>query len=173
MNDQLPRLAWVFLVLSMISIGGTNTVLPQMHHDAVEYGWVSDRQFADLYAIAQAAPGPSTLVVTLIGFKAAGLPGAVVATLATILPCLTFTYLLTRIWERARTSKWRVAVERGLAPVTVGLIFASGLVLAKAADHRLGAFVVTGLAVVIFLRTKINPLVVIAGCAVLGLLGWI
>lgn len=172
--DSLISLTTVFGALSLMAVGGTNTIIPEMHLQVVdEHHWMSDEQFADVFAIAQAAPGPSTLIVTLIGYKVDGLTGALVATFAmTILP-LMLTWVLTKFWDKARDAKWRHAVEHGLAPITVGLVFASGLIVARAADHSVMAYVVTGVTALIFAYTKFHPLAVIGICGVMGLMGLI
>jgi chromate transporter len=101
------------------------------------------------------------------------LAGAVTATVAMTLLPLLLTYVLTRFWEKASGSKWRSAIEHGLAPITVGLVFASGLIVARAADHGVVAYVVTVVATLVFAFTKIHPLLIIALCGVLGLMGWV
>jgi chromate transporter len=172
-SDRLPHIALVFLGLSLIAFGGTNTILPQMHHEVVvAENWVTNEEFADSFALAQAAPGPGTLIVTLIGYRAAGLAGALVATLAMIVAPLTLTYLLTRVWEKARTSKWRAAVEHGLAPITIGLVFASGVEIMRTTDHGALSYIATAIATLLFVTTRINPIIVIAVCGALGVLGW-
>jgi chromate transporter len=172
--EALLHLVLVFGPLSLMAVGGTNTILPEMHlHVVHDEHWLTDRGFADVFAIAQAAPGPSTLIVTLIGYHVAGLAGAVTATVAMTLLPLLLTYVLTRFWEKASGSKWRSAIEHGLAPITVGLVFASGLIVARAADHGVVAYVVTAVATLIFAFTKIHPLLIIALCGILGLMGWV
>ncbi len=171
-DDALVRLTILFGSLSLVSFGGGNTVLPAMHHEAVEARhWLTDRQFADLFALAQAAPGPSSLIVSLIGFAAAGITGTVVATLAMLLPSGALVYAACRGWERLRESPWRPAIQHGLAPVTVGLVFASALTVTRAADHHAAAYVVTAAATALLAWTEISPLIVMAGAAALGLLG--
>lgn len=172
MNEgALVRLAILFGSLSLVSFGGGNTVLPAMHREAVDaQHWLTDRQFADLFALAQAAPGPSSLIVSLIGFAAAGIIGAVVATLAMLLPSCVLVYAACRGWERLRESRWRPAIQHGLAPVTVGLVFASALTVTRAADHHAAAYALTAMATVVLARTRISPLVVMASAAALGLL---
>jgi chromate transporter len=172
--EALLHLVLVFGPLSLMAVGGTNTILPEMHLRVVhDQHWLTERGFADVFAIAQAAPGPSTLIVTLIGYRVAGLAGAVTATLAMTLLPLLLTYGLTRVWEKASGSKWRSAIEHGLAPITVGLVFASGLIVARAADHSVVAYVVTAMATLVFAFTKIHPLLIIALCGALGLMGWV
>jgi chromate transporter len=167
----------LFSTLSILSIGGGNTVLPDMQLKAVNgYGWLTGRQFADLFAISQAAPGPSILIVTLIGYKAGGegvwgVVGAIVATLAMIIPAGLLVYFTARFWNSAKDAKWRKAVEKGFAPLTVGLVLASGVVVAKSADHGYREWALTAVATVIFTCTKTNPLVVVGIAGVIGWLG--
>jgi len=170
----LTQICILFSSLSILSIGGGNTVLPEMHRKAVDsYHWLSDKQFADVFAISQAAPGPSILIVTIIGYKAAGIPGAILATIAMMLPAGVLVYLVSRVWEKAKDSAFRKAIEKGLAPLTVGLILASGWVMSKAADHDWRAYVLTAVCTAIFTTTKINPLFIVAAAGLVGWLGWI
>ena len=172
----------MFGTLSLLSIGGGNTVLPDMHLQAVSgYHWLTNGQFADIFSISQAAPGPSILIVSLVGYAAGlkvagvlgGVLGGVIATIAMVLPAALLMYLITLQWRRAEKSKWRVAVEKGFAPLTVGLIMASSLVMSKAADHDWRAYLITAVATVIFVKTETNPLIVVAAAAALGYLGFI
>lgn len=168
----LGRLALVFGALSLVSFGGANSVLPAMHHDAVAVQhWLTDREFADVFTIAQMAPGPSSLIVGLIGFRAAGLPGAVVATVAMLAPSCAVVYAATRGWNRFRESKWRVAIEHGLAPITVGLVFASAVTVVRAADHGPAGWALTAAATALFAWTSINPLLIVGAAALLGAAG--
>lgn len=178
----LLSLLGLFGSLSLMSIGGGNTVLPEMHLRAVGgYHWLTDNQFADIFSISQAAPGPSILIVSLVGYAAGlqvsgvlgGIVGGVVATVAMIVPAAVLMYLVTLSWQRAQNSKWRIAVEKGFAPLTVGLILATSLVMSRAADHDWRAYSITAVATVIFVRTETNPLIVVAAAAVLGYLGFI
>ncbi|MDX2080563.1 MAG: chromate transporter [Terrimicrobiaceae bacterium] len=173
----------LFTSLSLLSIGGGNTVIPEMHRQAVRnYDWMTDNQFADIFAISQAAPGPSILIVTLIGYKAglgagwgqvSGILGAILATLAMMIPAGCLVYLVARVWENAKDSALRHAVEKGFAPLTVGLVLASGWVMSEAADHGWQAWILTGICTIIFTTTKVNPLIVVAVAGFIGWLGWI
>ncbi|WP_234834650.1 chromate transporter [Mycolicibacterium stellerae] len=174
------QLAALFASLSLLSIGGGNAVLPEMHMQAVRnHHWLTDSQFADVFSISQAAPGPSILIVALVGYGAGlevgGVPGAiiggVVATVAMIMPAATLVYVLTLVWQKAQKSRLRAAVEKGFAPLTVGLILATSLVMSRAADHDWRAYALTGLCTAIFVFTKINPLIVVVAAGVIGYFG--
>jgi chromate transporter len=165
------HLCLLFGGASLMSIGGGNSVVPDIELQAVDtYHWITRSQFADLFALAQAAPGPSILIVTLVGYAAAGVPGAVLATAAMVLPAAALVLVFARFWGRARTSPWRFAFEHGLAPVAVGLIASSGIIVARGADHSLAQYALTALATVLFCTTKVNPILVVAFA---GLAGWL
>ena len=171
-TDILLELARQFLVLSLLSIGGVNALIPEIHRQIVEVNqWMSDAQFTELFAISQAAPGPNFLVVTILGFSIAGFPGAAVTTLAICGPASLLTYFVAHLWDRFREARWRIVVQRALAPVTVGLMFASGYVLTRAADHSWAAYAVTLASVVLMVRTRVNPLAWLACAAALGAFG--
>ncbi len=174
MSEALAQLAVDFSLLSLITFGGVITVLPEMHRNVVDvHGWMSGAEFAQLFALAQAAPGPNILVVSLIGWKVAGLAGAVVATGAVCAPSSVLTYAVSRIWQRFRGARWRNVVEDGLVPVTVGLMLAGGYLITLAADRSALAFVVTAVTAAVVLATKIHPLWLLAGGGLLGLAGWV
>jgi chromate transporter len=173
-SDTLLALFAQFVVLSLLAFGGANAVAPEMHREAVSvHHWMSDADFTALFAIAQAAPGPNFLISTLVGWKAAGLPGAIVATLAMCAPSCFLTYWVAKVWERYRETHWRRALAGGLAPVTVGMVAATGLLLVRAADLdiRLASITIATVGVVWF--TRLSPLWALAAAAGIGLLGLI
>ena len=171
-SGTLLHLMVMFTSLSLLSFGGTNTVLPEMHRQAVTgYHWLTDQQFASIFAISQASPGPSSLIVSLVGLKAAGWVGALVATVAMFTPSAMVTFAASRAWERFRDAKWRIAAEKGLAPITVGLLLASGLVITRAADHGWSAIMLTAATTILLVTTRMNPLFIMAAAGILGGLG--
>jgi chromate transporter len=175
MSEVLAQLAIDFSLLSLFAFGGVITVLPEMHRTVVEvHGWMSSAEFAQLFALAQASPGPNILVVSLIGWKVAGLSGAVVATAAVCAPSSVLTYAVSRVWQRFRGARWRQVVEDGLVPVTVGLMLAGGYLITLAADRSVLAFVVTAAtAGTVLTTTRIHPLWLLAAGGLLGLAGWV
>src|ERR1700730_13476544 len=173
MNTYL-QLALMFGTLSLLSIGGGNAILPEMHLKAVRgEHWLTDNQFADIFSISQAAPGPSILIVTLIGYKAAGVLGGLLATVAVMLPAAILVYFVTLFWQHAEKSPLRHAIEKGFAPLTVGLVLASAYIMGKSTDHDWRAYLLTGLCTLVFIFTKTNPLIVVSIAGLIGFLGWI
>src|SRR5579875_2240438 len=117
---MIAALIRIFGTLSLLAVGGANAVLPEMQHQVVGVQhWMTAEQFAALYALAQAAPGPNMLVSTLIGWRVAGLPGAMVATLGMCGPSSLLTFFTASLWHRFRNAPWRRIVQAGLTPVTV------------------------------------------------------
>lgn len=172
MNGTLGTLAQHFSLLSLLAFGGANSVVPEMHRLAVDvHGWMSSPEFADLFAIAQAAPGPNMMIVTLVGLRAGGVPGAIVATAAMCLPSCLLTFVVSRTMERFADNPWRAVLQAGLAPVTVGLVLGSGWVLTRAADHSVAAYALTAASAGWMLVSRRSPLWLLAAGAVLGLAG--
>lgn len=161
-----------FSLLSLLAVGGGNSVVPEIHRYVVEVThWMTERQFTDLFTIAQAAPGPNFLVSTLIGYQIAGLPGAVVTTLGMCGPSSVLAYYVSGTWERFRYARWRIATQSGLIPLSVGLIGASGIIVMQAADHSALAYVITAVTAVITYATRLNPVWLFAAAGVLGFAG--
>jgi chromate transporter len=170
--SPLVAIALRFTVLSLIAVGGVTTIIPEVHRIAVEvHHWVTDEEFTQMFVIARAAPGPNMLLVALIGWQVGGLPGALVATAAMCLPSCTLTYLVARAWQRFRGARWRAAVEAGLAPITIGLVLATGWLVARGAQAGWTAYAVTAASAVLALATRINPIWLLGAAGVLGLLG--
>jgi chromate transporter len=159
----LIQIARVFGVLSLVSIGGANAVLPEIRRQVVDVeGWMNDAAFANLFAISHAAPGPNIILVSLIGWQLAGLAGLLVATLAIMIPSCALAFLAGRAVTRWSDKRWIGLLKEGLIPVALGLILASGISMMGTADHdtlTIGISVATA-AFVVFSRR--NPLWAIA-----------
>jgi chromate transporter len=172
MLQRLFELALVFAPLSLVAIGGANTVLSDIHRQVVlNHAWMSDADFNNTFVLAQVVPGPNILIVSLIGWKVAGLPGALVALIAICGPSSVLALVVARAMGSSRLARWRLLLQSGLAPLTIGLMLSTGLVLARSADHTLVAIGLTALTVILLLRTRLHPLLLMAGGAVLGLAG--
>ncbi len=174
MNGIPPigQVALQFLLLSILAVGGVNAVTPEIQRQVVDLRhWMSAREFSEMFAVAQATPGPNLLIATLVGWKVAGIPGAALATLCMCGPSSVIVYTVTRAWDRFKGRPWRQVLQAGMAPVVVGLIASSGYILAKgaAADWRSVALTAGG--AVLVWRTRLNPLWALGAAAGLALLG--
>lgn len=172
-GDILATLAVQFAIMSMLALGGANAVVPEMHRLVVEQrGWLEDRQFAEMFAISQVAPGPNVMIVTLIGFHVAGLLGALVATLAMCGPTAVLALYLGRTWDRFKEAPWRIAIQAGLVPISVGLIAASAIVLTGLATKSWTAAAIAAVTAAFHFWTRWSPLWLIFAAALIGLAGW-
>jgi len=153
----------LFAELSLLAFGGANSVLPEMHHRIVDlHHWMTSETFSALYALAQAAPGPNVMAVTLIGWHLAGPQGALAATFGMIGPPALITGLSLGVLHRFRDAPWQRRVKAGLVPLTVGLIAASALQLSEAADHSWIAVAMTLVAAAVIVSGRLHPLLVLA-----------
>ena len=169
-GDLLWTLAAIFVPLSFATIGGGQGIVAEMHRQAVSVqGWMPEQQFMTDFALSRLAPGPGSLLVTLIGWQVAGWTGALVASLAIFLPSSLLLYGIARIWSRYRGRPWQRAVERGLAPVAAGLILAASFTVLQAAEGGWVAWAVAGAATLLLSLTRVSPFVVLAGGAMVFL----
>ncbi len=170
MNDDHPLALFAhFAVLSLLSFGGIGSLLPEIHRYVVEsHGWLTSRQFADAFAIGQAAPGPNMMYLALVGWLVSGWMGAVAVTVGLVVPPALLTLGIVRLESSHPDSRLARAIRRGIAPLTIGLVLASGLTLAQAVDEDWRSYLVTAIAAVVVLRTRLNPLWLIAAGALLG-----
>jgi chromate transporter len=172
MSGQVAATAVVFGELSLQAVGGINSTLPEMQRQVVAVRhWMSAEQFAALFALAQAAPGPNGIVATLVGWHVAGWAGAAVATAALIGPTALLAYGVAGTWHRFRAARWRKILQAGLTPVTVGLVLAAAAVLSQSTSHGAGTALVTATTAALLLTTRLHPLLLLAGGAALGALG--
>jgi chromate transporter len=170
--SDLVALLLLYGQLSLLSFGGGPTVLPEMQRQIVEvHHWMTAADFAALFALAQAAPGPNMLVSTLVGLHVAGLWGALVATLGMIVPSSLLTMAVVGLWDRFRDAPWRKAVQAGLVPVTVGLFLAAATMIALSADHTIALGMLTLAVAAASLWTRIHPLWLLGAGALLGVIG--
>jgi chromate transporter len=161
-----------FLMLSGLTIGGTQTAMPDMHRYLVEvHHWITSKQFADAYALAQAAPGPNVMYVTLLGWQVAGWLGALATTLGIIIPSTILTLLFARVLAGNPDAPLVRAIRRGLAPVAIGLTLASGWILVQSINHDWRGYLITALTGAIVLRTQVNPLWLVAAGTLAGAAG--
>jgi len=165
-------LFWHFLLLGCLAVGGMSTVLPDMYRYVVdEQGLVTARQFADLYALSQAAPGPGAMWVTLLGMQAAGWTGAIAATAGVLIPATTFSLVASALHAQHPDSPLALAIRRGLAPVALGFMLASGWLLLRSVGHGVPGYGLALLTFIVASATRLNPLWLMAVGALAGIAG--
>jgi len=174
MNSENPIWALIstFGLMSLFAVGGAAAAVPEMHRIAVDvHHWMTEKQFADAYAIAQLSPGPNVLIVTLIGYAVAGIPGALAATLAMCLPTALLAYYVSRLLNRPSQSRWPGLIQAALVPLSIGLMAASALILAESTDRTLAALLLTATVAVVASVSRINPLWILLVGGLLGFAG--
>lgn len=159
--DEDGNLLALFLFsvpLSLLSFGGGQAIVVGLQHQTVDvYQWLSAQAFTELFAISRAAPGPSTLIVALIGWQVAGLWGALVAAAGIFGPSSLLVCFVGKWWEANRQSRLTIAVEEGLRPIAVGLLLASTVSIAKFASLQPIDYVVIATTCLVLFFTKIGP----------------
>jgi len=170
--NPIWSLVWTFGLMSLFAVGGANAAIPEMHRIAVEVNhWMTDRQFADIYAISQLSPGPNVLIVTLIGYAVAGFGGALMATLAMCVPTAALAYYVSRWLRRSTASRWPSIIQTALVPLSIGLMAASALIVAQAADRNWTSVMLTLALAAAAYATRLNPLWLLLAGGVLGFAG--
>ena len=170
--EILRSLLGHFGMLSLLAVGGGGTVIPDMHRYLVEAnGWMTDAQFAALYAISQASPGPNILFVALFGWQVAGAGGTFAAMVGMCGPSSRLALGFEYFAGRSPHARWPGLINRGLSALTIGLLMSTGWVLASSVDHSWTAVAVTLLTIALMLKTRVHPLMLVALGAGAGLLG--
>ena len=169
---NLLELTLYFALLSLISVGGVPAVMPEMQRLVVDVkGWLTPEEFIQAFAVGQAAPGPNVLIASLVGWKVAGIPGAIMALVAICGPAAVIAWWVADLWERFKESPLRRAIQRAIGPVVVGLILSSGVIIVtpgNVPDWRL--WLIAGASAAAMLATRLNPLWMLGGGALLGAL---
>ena len=166
-----------FLLLSLFWVGGAISAAPDMHRTLVlDHHWMDDTTFTTSIALAQAAPGPNVLFVAVLGWNAAGPMGALATMTGILLPSTVLTLYVTRWGSARRETRGVRAFTSGLTPVTIGLLFATGWVLAlpyvREPGHGWGAFGLIVATLLVMLRTRLSPMGLVGLGALIGALGW-
>lgn len=168
---RLWDLFTVFTPLSFLTVGGGQSVVADIHRQAVDvYGWMNDSQFLDVFALSRITPGPGSLLVTLVGWQVGGLAGALVASFAIFVPSSLLVYALAHVWARHKGSRWIQAIEGGLIPVAAGMILAASCTILRAAEGGAWAWAVAAASTLLLIYTQISPFLLLGAGAVIFLL---
>jgi chromate transporter len=155
-DNLLVSLCVAFAPLSLMAIGGGSAILGDMHHSVVDHWhWLSNQAFLDIFAISRVAPGPGTLIVTLIGWNVAGLAGAIVSTIAIFAPSSVLVLGVAHFWHSSPNATWQRALLYGLAPLAAALVLSSVYFLLR--DAR-GGWIAWSVAVMVALAAHRLPL---------------
>lgn len=158
--------------LSFVAVGGANAVLPELHEvTVVQHHWLTSQDFAQLFAISQAAPGPNVLVVAALGWKIGGIGGALASVVAMCGPSSVLAYVVSRVWTRFENARPRIVLAAVLAPIAVGLVLGSGVAVAQTVGPTLAGVAFCISASLVSWRTNLSPLYVLAAGAAIGATG--
>ena len=171
--NQLPVLVRVFAYLSILTVGGGMAAFPEMEYLSVDvHHWLTKEQLIHLYSIGQMAPGPNMMMIVAIGDWAAGILGALAVLVAFFLPTALLAYAAGRGWKKLEHWPWRDSIQRGLAPVSIGLLLAGCYTMAKGAIVGTETAAIAAAVLLILLHYKINPALLVAASAVVGFISF-
>lgn len=170
---QIPALIRVFAYLSLLTVGGGMAAFPEMKTLTVDvHRWLTFHQLVHLYSIGQMAPGPNMMMIVSIGQWAGGILGAILVVIAFFGPTSLLTLIVGRLWNRLTKWPWRVSIQKGLAPVSIGLLLAGCFTLAKDAVSGLETATIAVAVLLLLLQYKINPALLVLGGALIGALSF-
>lgn len=162
----------LFACLSLLAMGGGSAIIPDMFRETVEVRhWLTARQFVDFYALTQMTPGPGMMLVTLIGYQAAAIPGALTAAVAMFGPTSLLALAVRNGWDRLLQSRWRSVLERTTRPLAVGTMLASAALVGGATNHAPADWGITAGAALCIASGRLGILPTMLGAGLLG--GWL
>ncbi|MDQ1921736.1 chromate transporter [Massilia pseudoviolaceinigra] len=169
-----------YLMLSLMSVGGAISTTSEMHRYLVEqHHWLTQAQFNNAIALAQAAPGPNVLFVALMGWQVgmnagstgAAFLGVAVTMLGILIPSTVLTYFAAQWGHRNRDLRAVRAFKQGMAPVVIALLLSTSWILGSASQHLATdwpLWLLTVASGLLIWRTKLHLLWILAGGALLG-----
>jgi chromate transporter len=168
--NQIPSLIRVFAYLSLLTVGGGMAAFPEMKVLTVDvHKWLTFTQLIHLYSVGQLAPGPNMMMIVSIGDWAGGIPGAVVVLIAFFGPTALLAFAVARLWKKLEKWPWRTSIQQGLAPVSIGLLLAGCFTMAKGAIFGAETAAIAVSVLLILLKYRINPALLVLSGAALGL----
>ena len=181
--NQIPSLLQVFAYLSILTVGGGMAAFPEMQKLTVDvHQWLRFDQLIHLYSIGQLAPGPNMMMIVSIGEWAVwktspgnilgGILGGFIVLIAFFGPTAVLAWAVGRGWTKLEKWPWRLSIQQGLAPVSIGLLLAGSLSMAKGA---VTGWTTGGIALAVLLTMvwrKVNPALLVAGGAIVGLIAF-
>ena len=174
-----------FLKVGCFAFGGAYGAIPLIRDVVMSYGWLSDEMLTYMIAVSESTPGPIMVnLATYIGSSQAGFLGAVIATLAVVLPSFLIILLVTALLKTALKNKYVQAVLRGLKPCVIGIVLATGIYMVlgncfgtiSRIKVNMQAISITALLVAsilgykYFANKKLSPIGLIVLSAILGII---
>lgn len=163
-------LAWTYLRIGMIFFGGGYVLIPLLQHLLVnQYKWLSLQEFLDGVAISQLTPGPLAMLATFTGVRVGGFFGGLIATVCIFLPCVVLMLFVGRYYARLKEIDLIRFTLNGVLPAVVGLVASAAWSLG-ATLGSLREWIILVAAFCLFRWTKVNPMLMILGAGLLGML---
>lgn len=179
---SLLEIVFTFAQIGILSFGGGYASIGLVEKQVVEIKqWMTYAEFADIVAIDELTPGPVAInAATFVGTKMAGVPGAIAATLGAILPSCIIALILVKIYYKYRSMKGVNGAITGLKSMVVAMILSTTISILSTAlfyyfPLDIYAFDYVGIilfivALIVLRKTKLNPLLIMLGCGLLGLI---
>lgn len=161
-DHPLLQIVVLMVPLSLLSLGGGGAILAPLHDTSVNvHGWMTSREFVEMFAISRTCPGPGAVLVTLIGMRVYGWAGAITATVAIFLPSAMLCFYAAKVWNRYRGTRIHTVLERGLTPVGTGLTLAGALQILGASQSGYSGLMIAGLATGLMLWRNLHPMILL------------
>lgn len=172
--NQIPALIRVFAYLSLLTVGGGMAAFPELKVLTVEvHHWLTFPQLIHLYSVGQMAPGPNMMMIVSIGEWVAGPMGAIAVLIAFFGPTALLAFLIGRLWKKLEHWPWRDSIQKGLGPVSIGLLLAGCFSMAKGAIFGLETAAIAVATLLILLQYKINPALLVLAGAIIGAVSFV
>ncbi len=171
MITTLLKLSWVFLKIGTFTFGGGFVIIPMIENEVVNhYAWLTKTEFLDAVTLGQITPGPIIISATFIGYKACGILGAIVATASVILPSYIMICLATEAIEKFRENKILANFLRGARVAVIGIVFDAGVGIGRSSLVDVKTILIAAASIICLFKYKVNPIWVLLGAGIVGLL---
>ena len=173
MISLLLKLSWVFLKIGTFTFGGGIVIIPMIENEVVNnYGWLTKAEFIDAVTLGQITPGPIIISATFIGYKVCGIVGATIATASVILPSFIMICLATEAIKKFRENKILANFLRGARVAVIGMVFDAGVSIGRSSLVDLKTVLIATASIICLFKYKINPIWVLLGAGMVGLV-WV
>lgn len=170
MTSLLLKLSWVFLKIGTFTFGGGIVIIPMIENEVVNnYGWLTKAEFIDAVTLGQITPGPIIISATFIGYKVCGIVGATIATASVILPSFVMICLATEAIKKFRENKILANFLRGARVAVIGMVFDAGVSIGRSSLVDIKTVLIASASIICLFKYKINPIWVLLGAGMVGL----